>query len=245
MQTASFPEVTDDFKRWVLAAPRNSQGTDKLEGEQARARLGPLFPPQHSVVVVDAAQQQLPREDCPLVKAPIWSLILMSWVNSIMKLGNRKVLQETDIWNLPPQDQTPVRAHWGLRSPGLRSRLFLQAVSAKFNAAWAHKVATGGSLLGAFHSAFGTRYEGSLTKSHDLTRRVAWQVVFRRLLPHAGGGVHDRAADVRQEPDGVPQGSGPHRRRVRLGLRAGASLASACFACRALPVPARGLMLNR
>jgi hypothetical protein len=75
-----------------------------------------------------------------------------------MSLGNRKVLQEEDIWLLPPQDQAPVRCvllELFVRAVSLGS---FQAVSGRFQKEWQRKQAANGTLLSAFRGAFGVRW---------------------------------------------------------------------------------------
>ena len=162
------PRVDDQFKRWVLAQPLKDAGRkDGFRTEPAK-ELQSLVPSTVTISVQSAEGEKAGPKMCPLHTASPLSILFMSWISPIMTLGNQRALEEDDIWLLPPEDKAPVREP--CRRRPTRSQTFacffisallprFQVVNARFQASWRRVLSAGGSLLQAFHRAFGTRWD--------------------------------------------------------------------------------------
>jgi ABC-type multidrug transport system fused ATPase/permease subunit len=68
----------------------------------------PGYTPIGNEMVTDAAYDELPEGEliCPERRANLWSKIVFSWMNPIMKLGYERPLTEKDIWKLDTWERT-------------------------------------------------------------------------------------------------------------------------------------------
>ncbi|GAU35883.1 hypothetical protein TSUD_383750 [Trifolium subterraneum] len=68
----------------------------------------PGYTPIGNETVTDAAYEELPEGEliCPERRANLWSRIVFSWMNPIMKLGYERPLKEKDIWKLDTWERT-------------------------------------------------------------------------------------------------------------------------------------------
>lgn len=96
----------------------------------------PGYSPVRNELVEDSEYEELPggEQVCPERHVNIFSKILFSWMNPLMKLGYRRPLTEKDVWKLDTWDQTETLIQkfnqcWNEESQKCRGRPLLWALN--------------------------------------------------------------------------------------------------------------------
>ncbi|KEH36697.1 multidrug resistance protein ABC transporter family protein [Medicago truncatula] len=127
----------------------------------------PGYTPIASEIVNDAAYDELPEGEliCPERRAGLWSKMVFSWMNPIMKLGYERPLTEKDIWKLDTWERT-------------------EALQNKFQKCWAEESQKSKPwLLRALNASLGGRFWfGGIFKIGNDLSQFTGPLILNQLL---------------------------------------------------------------
>lgn len=127
----------------------------------------PGYTPIASEIVNNAAYDELPEGEliCPERRAGLWSKMVFSWMNPIMKLGYERPLTEKDIWKLDTWERT-------------------EALQNKFQKCWAEESQKSKPwLLRALNASLGGRFWfGGIFKIGNDLSQFTGPLILNQLL---------------------------------------------------------------
>lgn len=101
-----------DLLSWIPGVRARDEGKIKLTGDDG---------------ISSADDDEWHRQECPRLRANIFSRLTFSWMTPMMKAGYKKFLTEEDLWALPPDDTAEALGNkleraWERRKRALQSK---------------------------------------------------------------------------------------------------------------------------